>query len=101
MKCEYHVCDRCGKKIKPLPEWWFRRLNLHSINLETKVVEPHVLISDYYDALNRIRDEELSELENNGMEIQVESYYTKDGRTIELCGDCRKDFEAFMNGTSQ
>ena len=92
---EFYTCDRCGKKIKEVPENTFRRIVfpgvIHRVidtRIKTFSTEPMVMNQE-------------SEIQKINEHLLVESlkltycYNSKEG-DYHLCPDCRKAFELYM-----
>lgn len=88
----YHTCDRCGKKIsdeihRARRAHFFRR-EVIPIKLKAITYEPFS-----YDSEKKII--EINE-DSKILEMQIITSYNEKVTELELCKDCRKDFERFM-----
>ena len=77
------TCDRCGKDIKPLMGF-FKRIRFD--NPKHYCVED-IDIGNYVDVVQRDSCFRISEIRVDGM--------VKHNR-IDLCGDCNREFKAFL-----
>jgi tRNA G26 N,N-dimethylase Trm1 len=88
----YHTCDRCGKELKQIPFWGFPIRYKKILEIRENSAEAITYaINEEIARMNNIID-------NRMLEIEFVSGYRRKIKDIELCGDCRKDFEEFMKG---
>lgn len=91
----YRTCDRCGiklqgdmSKIPLLDKRILKRIKLKKLEIDTKTAEPysHIINSE----LHKIDDE------NSIYDMELYVGYNTKRKRLDLCGECRKDFERFM-----
>lgn len=92
MKHEYCTCDRCGSKIDVNMQKlsYVRRFTNKNFatKIKTTTYEP---MSTIDDVIKTTKDE------MKIVSMQIETSYWNKHKTFDLCGNCRKDFEKFMN----
>lgn len=82
---EWHTCDRCGAKVKPIKEKSsFRFVHINRKDLRMMYSEK----TGYVVGITPISEENVS------VEL-IEEYVTRK-KKFELCPKCRKEFERFM-----
>ena len=90
---EWHTCDRCGKEINiPKEKKWYDCITPHL--REMKLKKP-VSFREYQTNIIQnivLPEPELSQIDS----IRLKEYYVTETESIDLCPNCRKDFERFM-----
>jgi hypothetical protein len=88
----WHTCDRCGKKIKTL--------NIFDTIKYTRVplIIDRTSEYSYSHCVEELVDEMDRKLRCQTILLNIRTHSAIHHDTLELCGDCRKDFERFMKG---
>jgi hypothetical protein len=87
----YHTCDRCGVKIKPL------RLPFTQ-NTRVPLTIDRTCEKTLTELTNSVIDEVDKNIRCPTVELTIRTKVFRHNDTLELCKDCRKEFEKFMRG---
>lgn len=95
---EWCACDRCGEETKEDVGAWRKTTDrilkriTHEEYIKLRESVPHAYIGGVDDDCTIIPPI---------IAVEIITYYSKNERTIHLCGKCRKEFEKFMrNGNN-
>jgi hypothetical protein len=84
----YYTCDRCGKRFDPLRPHLIKTNKLIIINQKTLETSTEIVEQTVRDIDDKAKC--------YAMDLVIGTWFNKKNVNIELCGNCRKEYDKLM-----